>query len=293
MKADIVMKEHMRKYLNNDSIEADSEMEDFLLDNEQSEEIDVILKELWNKDITPVSGVDKMALANKIIGKSMDKTVKHSMLPKEMVLPKETTAHRFTRFGRISVYIAASILLGIIFARFWPNQVNDSVLQIPSHTVAQNKIEEVLPDVVEATKKEKHEDEEVEEVHLPAELVEINVPEGEVMQLNFKDGSVASVEGGSKIAYDQNFTGDSRLVTLNGRASFSVVKSEKPFIVNNSNINLRVVGTEFYIDNRTNKDFINVRVDKGEVLINTSKGVEVSICAGEELLIFTRKPNEI
>lgn len=276
------MKEHLREYLNNDSIEAAPEMEDLLLDNSLSEEVDMILKELWNRDVSSVQGVDKTALLDKILNESTNKPTKHALQS------KRTTRYSLHKFRRVSIYMAASILLGIVLTTFWLNRDRNPLPQMASTSIEIGNSEEIVQDTIEVIKKRKR-----NKVRpLKPEPVEINVPEGEVMELNFRDGSVATVEGGSNIAYDQNFTGESRLVALDGRAHFSVVKTEKPFLVNNSKLNLRVVGTEFYVDNRTNRDLINIRVDKGEVWIQTPKGTEISICAGEELMILSRIPKE-
>ena len=272
----------MREYLNNDSIEVDPVMEDLLLDKEMSEEVDVLLKELWNRDVSPVLGVNKEAILDTIISTSIEKPAKNT--PQA----KKTIVYRLRRFRRASIYIAASVLLGIVLTTLWLNLSNNPEPQTVSLAVVKSDTTEIKQDTAQVTKKRKR-----NKIRpLKPQHIEIYVPEGEVMELNFRDGSVANVEGGSSIAYDQNFTGESRLITLDGRALFCVVKAEKPFIVNNSKIELKVVGTEFYIDNRTNKDFINIRVDKGEVWIKTPKGIETSICAGEELIILSRKPIE-
>ena len=75
----------------------------------------------------------------------------------------------------------------------------------------------------------------------------ITVPVGAEYQVLLSDGSRVRLNSCSSLRYPVSFSGDRREVELKGEAYFDVEKSEKPFIVKTSAIDVRVLGTSFNI----------------------------------------------
>ena len=62
------------------------------------------------------------------------------------------------------------------------------------------------------------------------------------------DGTTVWLNGDSKLHYENDFTGSTREVTLEGEAFFDVVKqTDRPFIVHTSGIDIKVLGTAFNV----------------------------------------------
>ena len=62
------------------------------------------------------------------------------------------------------------------------------------------------------------------------------------------DGSTVWLNAGSKLYYENDFTGSTREVRLEGEAFFDIVKNtNKPFIVHTSGIDIKVLGTSFSV----------------------------------------------
>lgn len=279
------MTDQLKEYLRNDSCRADSDMEELLLDDSVSEEVDALLLELWDAEVAPISHIDKTAILNKIKAKAGNSPQTNSLNNAQI---KRKIANKPLLIKRAIAPLAAAVFIGVVLATLWIYRSQESQEQI---AVIQSSSPEVEVTAAAIEKPATINQPQPTEI-VPSE-VRINVPEGQTQELDFICGSTVKVEGGSNMVYDENFTGDTRLVSLDGRAHFSVVKHEKPFVVDNININLKVLGTEFYIDNRTSIDVITVRVDRGHVVITTLTGTETNLYGGDDIVIMSRKPNEI
>jgi ferric-dicitrate binding protein FerR (iron transport regulator) len=79
---------------------------------------------------------------------------------------------------------------------------------------------------------------------VPAQ-VEMNVPYGVMSKVALSDGTVVTLNGGSKLTYPASFEGG-RQVSLSGEGFFDVAKDEEhPFIIQAKNISVKVLGTRF------------------------------------------------
>lgn len=89
---------------------------------------------------------------------------------------------------------------------------------------------------------------------------EIIVPLGSRSQVVLLDGTIVTLNAGSKLRYDSKFGINDRTVFLEGEGYFKVAKDKKhPFIVETSHVNVRALGTEF-----------NVKAYPGEKTIETT-----------------------
>ncbi|GHT32063.1 iron dicitrate transporter FecR [Bacteroidia bacterium] len=76
-------------------------------------------------------------------------------------------------------------------------------------------------------------------------IVELNVPNGITANVVLPDGTIALLNGGSKLLYPSSF-GDERQISLAGEIFLDVVKDkEHPFIVKTKNLTVKVLGTRF------------------------------------------------
>ena len=94
------------------------------------------------------------------------------------------------------------------------------------------------------------------------------------------DGSIALLADGSSLTYAENWRG--RFATLTGTAVFKVQKDPKhPFRVKAKDVEVRVLGTTFRVENRPNQNFIRTVVEEGRVKMSAKRS-DVILTAGEE-----------
>jgi ferric-dicitrate binding protein FerR (iron transport regulator) len=107
-----------------------------------------------------------------------------------------------------------------------------------------------------------------------------------VQTLLLPDGSKVYIHKDSKLTYPEVFTGNSRFVRLEGNAFFEIRENTgKPFIVHTENVDVEVVGTEFFVDSGS-ENSTSVALISGKVNINSTgeggKKVFVSLAPGQE-----------
>ncbi|MDA8886391.1 FecR family protein [Bacteroidia bacterium] len=99
--------------------------------------------------------------------------------------------------------------------------------------------------------------------------------------LELVDNSGVTLNKHSTLTYDKSFGKKDRIVTLEGQAFFDVTKSEKQFVVQTQNGNIRVHGTEFnlYTDNK----FLLVELLEGSISYQC-KEEQTKLVPGERLV---------
>lgn len=101
------------------------------------------------------------------------------------------------------------------------------------------------------------------------ELIEVTAAYGEQKRLLLPDSSEIWLNAGSTITYPQTFAEDKRLVTLDGEAYFIVSKDiTKPFIVETSQLSVKVLGTKFNVRAYTDDERISTTLTSGKVEVN-------------------------
>jgi transmembrane sensor len=79
-----------------------------------------------------------------------------------------------------------------------------------------------------------------------SKMNEVVIPYGKKSQLILEDGTKVWINAGSRMAFPTKFTGKKREVFLEGEAYFEVVHNQnQPFVVNTSDIAIKVLGTRF------------------------------------------------
>lgn len=98
--------------------------------------------------------------------------------------------------------------------------------------------------------------------------VEINVPEGARIEFMLPDSSTGWLNSGAKLKYPAVFSSH-RNVELIGEAFFKVKhKENSDFTVRVSDIDIRVLGTEFNVSAYSNEENTEVVLNEGKVEIN-------------------------
>lgn len=95
---------------------------------------------------------------------------------------------------------------------------------------------------------------------------------GETMHVTLPDGSTATLNGGTRMAYPATFDGATRTIQLDGEAFFDVTSVEIPFIVESGQARVRVLGTQFNV--RTVAGHTSVAVREGRVQLQPATGVD-------------------
>lgn len=96
------------------------------------------------------------------------------------------------------------------------------------------------------------------------------------------DGSEITLNVNSSLTVLKNFNKKERLVKLSGDAFFDVKPNpEKPFIINAGEATIKVLGTSFYVNAKTDSPEIEVTVTTGKVAMISETGEEINLIAGE------------
>ncbi len=97
----------------------------------------------------------------------------------------------------------------------------------------------------------------------------LSTPRGQDFSVVLSDGTVVWLNAESRLEYPSRFTGEERIVRLQGEAYFKVAKdSRHPFIVQTSQMHTRVLGTEFNIRSYSSDDS-HVTLVEGSVEIRS------------------------
>lgn len=109
----------------------------------------------------------------------------------------------------------------------------------------------------------------------PAEKVvynRIDIPRGGEYSLVLSDGSRVHLNAMSSLRYPVNFTGDKRVVELEGEAYFEVAKGKHPFIVRAGEVKVKVLGTEFNINCYAGEKMIRTTLVRGSIRLKDAGG---------------------
>ena len=99
-------------------------------------------------------------------------------------------------------------------------------------------------------------------------LNQLVIPYGNQSRVVLSDNTVVWLNSGSRLVYPTLFKGKTREVLLFGEAYFEVSKNpEMPFIVKTSDLEIRVLGTQFNISAYTEDDVIQTVLKEGSVAI--------------------------
>lgn len=124
------------------------------------------------------------------------------------------------------------------------------------------------------------------------QYAEIVVPCGEQITVILQDGTVVNLNSATTLKYPKRFGLFSRNVKLEGEAYFEVAKDQgRPFTVQTTELDVRVVGTQFNVKAYPSDNHIYVTLDEGGVLLKTINDSELPLFPGESA-IYNCQSNE-
>lgn len=112
----------------------------------------------------------------------------------------------------------------------------------------------------------------------------LEVPRGGECMIKLDDGTKVWVNAETKLKYPVTFVGDRREVVLEGEAFFDVAKNEKPFIVETSFGDVRVLGTAFGISAYASESESYTTLVRGKVSVEREGIKPVVILPGEQVV---------
>jgi ferric-dicitrate binding protein FerR (iron transport regulator) len=117
----------------------------------------------------------------------------------------------------------------------------------------------------------------------------IAVQNGSRSRSMLPDGTTVWLNAGSKLFYDDNFSGATREVRLEGEAFFDVVKQpQRPFIVHTSGIDIKVLGTAFNVKSYPEDKTVITTLYRGSVKIfreNESEKFAIILKPNEKVIL--------
>lgn len=116
------------------------------------------------------------------------------------------------------------------------------------------------------------------------------IPVGKTYELNLADGTRIKLNSRSELIYPDNFTEQTREVTLIGEAYFDVAKdTSKPFIVKANGIDVKVLGTSFNVSCYEKKSTIETTLVEGKVAVILPDRKEEVITPSQQLVFDKAK----
>ena len=110
------------------------------------------------------------------------------------------------------------------------------------------------------------------EVIATIETSKVMVPLGSMSKVELPDGSLVTLNAGSKLHYNTTYGKDSREVWLEGEGYFKVVKNaDIPFVVRAKEVTIKALGTEFNVKAYPEEKMVQTTLVNGLVSIQQEK----------------------
>ena len=112
----------------------------------------------------------------------------------------------------------------------------------------------------------------------------LEVPAMADYQIQLSDGTIVYMNAKSRLHYPVAFYGEERKVYLEGEAYFEVTKdSLHPFVVQASNVTVRVLGTSFNVNAYPDREKMTTTLEEGKVQV-VYGGMENILTPGKQLI---------
>ena len=120
---------------------------------------------------------------------------------------------------------------------------------------------------------------------------ELIIPKGGEYQVVLADGTKVWLNSASRLIYPPSFMGKERRVVLSGEAFFDVAHdAERPFIVETSRMNVKVLGTRFNVNDYVDNEEVSTTLVNGSVEIASGDQQTFRLVPGEQA---SGKANEL
>lgn len=112
---------------------------------------------------------------------------------------------------------------------------------------------------------------------------ELIIPKGGEYQVVLADGTKVWLNSASRLIYPQSFMGKERRVVLSGEAFFDVTHdAERPFVVETSRMNVKVLGTRFNVNDYDDNEEVSTMLVNGSVEIVSGDQQAFRLVPGEQ-----------
>ena len=112
---------------------------------------------------------------------------------------------------------------------------------------------------------------------------ELIIPKGGEYQVMLADGTKVWLNSASRLIYPQSFVGKERRVVLSGEAFFDVTHdAERPFVVETSRMNVKVLGTRFNVNDYEDNEEVSTTLVNGSVEIASGDQQAFRLVPGEQ-----------
>jgi hypothetical protein len=120
------------------------------------------------------------------------------------------------------------------------------------------------------------------------------VPKGKNYNVVMIDGTEVELNSDSEITFNNSASSKQRKVSLNGEAFFSVAHNkERPFVVKSSDLEIKVLGTEFNVSNYKENNFTSTTLIKGSIKVSNPQGESEIIKPGSQARLYHNQNNII
>lgn len=122
------------------------------------------------------------------------------------------------------------------------------------------------------------------------------VPHGSQSKIILPDGTVAWLNSGSTLKYNNSYGNENRTVHLTGEGYFEVQKNpKKPFLVYANKIKVKVLGTVFNVRAYSDETSIEVNLLEGKVdiLLDQAHSPQIISLLPNEKMVFNKHDNTI
>ncbi|MCD8194668.1 MAG: FecR family protein, partial [Tannerellaceae bacterium] len=127
---------------------------------------------------------------------------------------------------------------------------------------------------------------------LQEKYTEIVVPSGSQSKLALADGTQVYLNAGSTLRYFSTLASTVRNVFLEGEAYFEVAANpEKPFIVHTSQLEVKVLGTEFNVKSYPEESNVEVSLLGGKVEVTAGATADKVQLMPDQLYVFNKENN--
>lgn len=112
---------------------------------------------------------------------------------------------------------------------------------------------------------------------------------GQRQTVQLPDGSVVSLNVGSRLTYEEPFNSTTRQVRLSGEAFFEVKRDvNRPFIIQSGPVQTRVLGTSFNVRAYEDESDVIVAVESGKVQVKSVDDKNEVILIPEEKAVYKK-----
>ncbi|OUQ53198.1 hypothetical protein B5E60_08420 [Alistipes sp. An116] len=103
----------------------------------------------------------------------------------------------------------------------------------------------------------------------PVEMIVVENMDSGIRELMLEDSTHVWLRNGAKLSYPKKFAKNERPVTLTGEAFFDVARdTSRPFTVNTSAVEIKVLGTRFNVQTEQNGNITEVALESGSVALH-------------------------